>query len=181
MKKVLLASVLGGLTLFIWGAISWMALPFHNSNLHGLSNEDAVIAALKAGNATTGTYRIPAMTADAMEKMKVGPNAMIQYTAEGVEPGAMYYLRGLLVEIVAMWIAVMMLSKISWSLASYGNRVKFMMMIGLILVVAGRFSDWAFIGNSFEFTALFAADDLIGWTLAGFVVAKLTTPQLAKA
>lgn len=180
MKKILLASVLGGLTLFVWGAISWMALPFHSQNMHGLSNEDAVVSVLKSGGATTGTYRIPAITPDAMQKMKAGPNAMIQYTAEGVEPSALYYLKGLLIEIIAMWIAVLMLSKISWSLASYGNRVKFMMMIGLLLVVAGRFSDWAFMGNSLGFTLVFAADDLIGWTLAGLVVAKFTTPKLAK-
>jgi hypothetical protein len=181
MKKLIIASLLGGLTLFVWGGISWMALPFHNENLRELPNEAAVVAALQSSNATTGTYRIPGTGPGSMDKMKVGPIAMIQYHAEGVEPGPMYFLKGLLVEILAMCIAVMMLSKISWSLASYANRVKFMMMIGLLLAVAGRLSDWAYMGNSAEFTILFALDDIIGWTLAGLVVAKFTKPNLAKA
>lgn len=186
MKKVLLASVLGGLTLFIWGAISWMAFPFHGDDLRPLTNEDAVVAAFKAGNATTGTYRLPSMARDAnrdavMAKTKAGPVAIIQYTAEGYDPmNPMYYVKGLLIYIIAMWIAVMMLSKISYSLATYGNRVRFMMMIGVILAVACRLNDWAFIGYPTKFTLLFAADDIIGWTLAGLVVARFTKPELAK-
>ncbi len=183
--KSLIASLLGALVLFIWGFISWAALPFHTSTMRGLSNEDTVIAALRSGNASTGVYQMPSMNGPNKEaaeaKWKAGPMAMVFYSAEGMNNMAMYFIKGFIVYVIAVWIAVMMLSKISWSLASYGNRVRFMAMIGLILAVGGRLNDWAFMHFPTDFSLLLAADDVIGWTLAGLVVARIIKPAIMKA
>ena len=183
--KAILASVLGALVLFIWGFISWAALPFHTSTMHALSNEDSVAAVIKAGNASSGVYQFPSMNGPNKEgaeaKWHAGPMAMIFYSTEGMNNMSMYFIKGFIVYIIAVWIAVMMLSKISWSLASYGNRVRFMSMIGLILAVGGRLNDWAFMHFPTDFSLLLAADDVIGWTLAGLVVARIIKPAIMKA
>jgi hypothetical protein len=164
MKNVIIASILGALTMFMWGAISWTILPWHMMTMHSFSNEDAVVAALKAGNAATGTYNIPGMSDNheaQMAKAKAGPVAMIHNTAEGSEMTPMFFIKGILLDVLIMFIAVSMLSKISWSLATYGNRVRFMMMIGLIIGLAARVGDIIYMHVSTDFSLIFAIDEVV--------------------
>ncbi|HYM19929.1 MAG TPA: hypothetical protein VEW28_02880 [Candidatus Kapabacteria bacterium] len=185
MKRILLASVLGAITMFIWGFISWAVLPWHTSSIHTFSNEDAIVAAIKAGNNPSGAYMIPgfAMGHDAMvAKTEAGPVAHIFYKAEGMKAmDPMFFVKALILDILAMLVAVSLLSKISWSLASYGNRVRFMMMIGLIIAIATRLGDIVYFSYPMEFSLPMAVDEVIAWTLAGLVVAKFTKPAMAKA
>lgn len=64
MKKILLAGLLGGVVLFIWGAISWMALPWHNTTMHELPNGATVAKALGGESMTSGIYMYPGHEAD---------------------------------------------------------------------------------------------------------------------
>ena len=54
-------------------------------------------------------------------------------------------------------------------------------MIGLFLAIAGHINDWAWLGYSTSFSVNLAADDIIGWTLAGLVIAWRIKPLMAKA
>ncbi|MFI5264631.1 MAG: hypothetical protein ACHQM6_08960 [Candidatus Kapaibacterium sp.] len=188
MGRIILAGFLGALVLFIWGFLSWAVLPFHSQTTHALPNEDAVAAVLKSGNAESGTYRIPgignteATKKAEMEKMKVGPIAWIHYRQEGYgDMDPMYLIKGFLILFFGATIAASLLGKLSWSLASkYGARVRFIMMIGIFLAIAGRLGDWAFLGYSTSFSLNLAADDIIGWTLAGLVIGWRIKPLMAK-
>ena len=188
MNRTIIAGFLGALVLFIWGFISWAVLPWHNMTTHSLTNEDAVISVLKSANTESGTYMIPGMgTTEVgkktqMEKMKVGPNAWLHYSSVGMdEMDPMYFIRGFLICFISATLAASLLGKLSWSLASkYGARVRFVMMLGIFLAIAGRLSDWSFLGYSTSFSLNLAADDIIGWTLAGLVIAWRIKPLMAK-
>ncbi|HET9136049.1 MAG TPA: hypothetical protein VFO76_05375 [Candidatus Kapabacteria bacterium] len=184
MKKIILASALGALTMFMWGAISWVALPWHKATLHSFSNEDAIIAVLKASNAESGNYMVPGY-ANSQEAMKAkaasGPVAHITYSPVGYDMGPMFYIKGIVLDFIILLIAVSMLSKISWSLASYSNRVKFMMMIGLVIGLSARLGDSIYMGSGIDFALVFAIDEVITWTLVGLVVAKFMKPALKAA
>ena len=190
MKRTLIAGFLGALVLMIWGFIAWEVLPFHKMTMHTLSNEEAVVTAIKSGNAESGTYMIPGMggkTDEAskkavMEKMKTGPAAWIHYMNEPAgEMNPMYFVKGFLVYLLSSILAASLLGKLSWSLASrYGARVRFVMMIGVFLAIAGRLGDWAWLGYSTNFSLNLAADDVIGWTLAGLLIAWRIKPHMAK-
>ena len=188
MSRTILAGFLGAIVLMIWGFLSWDVLPFHRSTMHALGNEDAVVAALKAGNAANGTYMIPAMGTDeaskkaAMEKMKAGPTAWVHYHSDGYDQmDVMYLVKGFFICMVSSMLAASLLSKLSWSLASkFGARVGFVMVLGVFLAVAGRISDWNFMGYPADFTLALVADDIIGWTLAGLVIAWRIKPMMTK-
>ena len=49
MKKILLAGLLGGIILYIWGAAAWVVIPLHKGSLHRMANEESVVAAMKTG------------------------------------------------------------------------------------------------------------------------------------
>ena len=189
MGRIILAGFLGALVLFFWGFLSWEVLPFHKMTTHSLSNEDAVVSALKSGNAETGTYMIPAMPEANeaakkahLEKMKSGPVAWLHYSTTGYEEvDMMYFIKGFIMLFFSAMIAASLLGKLSWALASrYGARVRFVMMIGIFLAITARLGDWAFMGYSTSFSLNLAADDIIGWTLAGFVIAWRMKPMMTK-
>ncbi|MEP7234079.1 MAG: hypothetical protein ABI778_02170 [Ignavibacteriota bacterium] len=189
MLRTLLAGFLGAIVLMIWGFLSWAVLPFHGSTTQTLPNEDAVTATLKSGNVESGTYRIPGMGKDAaskkveMEKMTAGPIAWIHYQREGYgEMDVMYMIKGFLVCLFSCILAASLLGKLSWSLASkYGARVGFVILLGLFLAVAGHLNDWAWLGYSTSFSLNMIADDIIGWSLAGCVIAWRIKPLMVKA
>jgi hypothetical protein len=58
-KKILLASVLGGIAMFIWGAVSHMVLGLGESSMKAMQNEDAVIAVMKENMKESGLYLFP--------------------------------------------------------------------------------------------------------------------------
>ena len=188
MIRIIVAGFLGALALFVWGFISWEVLPWNAQAMHKLSNEDAVMSALKAGNPESGTYSIPGMpdTKDEaaksahMEKMKAGPVAMIQYSTTGMDMGS-YMIRGFLVYFLSAMLAASLLAKLSWSLASkFGARVWYVTMLGIFLAVAARIGDWAWMGASTSMSITLAVNDIIGWMLAGLLIAWRMKPVMAK-
>jgi hypothetical protein len=188
MSRTILAGFLGALVLFIWGFISWDILPWHSLTTHTLSNEEAVVAALKSGNAESGSYMVPGMVNGEaskkaqMEKMKAGPIAWIHYSNIGMgEMDPMYFIKGFLICFFAACVAASLLGKLSWSLASkFWARVRFVMTLGIFLAIAGRLVDWSFLGYSASFSLNLAGDDIIGWTLAGMVIAWRMKPLMTK-
>ena len=55
-KFLITAALLGGLTMFFWGFVSHMLIPWWNVTMSEFSNDQAVIDAIKAGHADNGIY-----------------------------------------------------------------------------------------------------------------------------
>jgi hypothetical protein len=41
-RSIVLGAVLGGVTVFVWSAVSWMLLPWHESSMKSFADEAAV-------------------------------------------------------------------------------------------------------------------------------------------
>ena len=105
---------------------------------------------------------------------------MIQYSTTGMDMST-YMLWGFVAYFLAAIVAASLLGKLSWSLASkYGARVRYVMTLGIFLALAARVTDWGFFGYSASFTLVLAINDVIGWTLAGLVIAWRMKPLMAK-
>jgi len=63
MKKAILGGLLGGLTLFVWGSISHMALPLGEAGVRAIppAAEGAVLAALKGALSERALYVFPGL------------------------------------------------------------------------------------------------------------------------
>ena len=58
-KQLLLGSVLGSIVLFIWSFIAWTFIPWPGEPLRAFTNDDAVVAAVKANAPRSGNYLLP--------------------------------------------------------------------------------------------------------------------------
>jgi len=108
MKKLAIASIVGGIILFVWQTLSWAILNLHGASQRYTPKQDTVMAFLNTQFTEDGAYLMPnyppGMSHDEMEKSMSAndgkPWAQIQYhKALNVNMGS-NMLRGLLTDII---------------------------------------------------------------------------------
>src|SRR5437870_2364404 len=99
-KRIILAAVVGGVVMFIWGALAWMVLPLHTPSIKEVPNEDAMRAVIRENVKEPGFYALPGhghhegMTkeqqAAAMkvqeQKYMEGPRGVMVLRPDGADP-----------------------------------------------------------------------------------------------
>jgi hypothetical protein len=180
-KKLVLGAVLGGLTLFVWGAVSHMALPTSEWVLHRFSNEDAVKESIVANTPRSGVYFLPYVDTEgmneeqqqaAMDRATQGP---VIFAAVRLGPTSSFpalLLNQLLIEILGALVATWLL--LQTKPLSYLERVGFVVGIAAAVAIAGNLPEWNWYNFSTPYTAVECFDTIVGWTLAGLVIAKIT-------
>lgn len=180
MKKIVFAALAGGLVVFVWGAISHMALPIGEMGLKNLPDEPAVLSALGASIPEPGLYFYPGLDmktateeeqAAWAEKVKNGPSGLLLYRPNGGEAMSPRLLGGeLFSNILAAWIAAIVVAMIS---APFGRRVLVVGLLGLFAWLSLSASHWIWYGFPTAFVGAELIDQVIGWLLAGLVIAKI--------
>ncbi len=181
-KKLVLATILGGLVAFLWGAISWMVLPWHHKILQTFTNEDAVVAAIRSNAPQPGVYLLPnaphgqgdqpGSEKAAMDRMRHGPVIFAAIQLGGRDPSSpTLYLGGLLIDLLGAFFASWLVLSLPGS--NYGARVKTVMLAALFAGVLGYLPNWHWWGFSTGYTLLTIVDLFIAWLLAGFVIARI--------
>jgi hypothetical protein len=184
MKKVLLAGLLGGVIAFVWSSIIHM-LPTGHMGLSTLNDkEDVVVPVLKSNIQQSGAYFFPgadmskSLTKEQqdawMAKMKAGPTGLLIYNAgasEAISP------KSLLIEFLSTAVCGLIAAFILAStVGSVGGRAILVAMMGLFAWLAISISQWNWYKFPFSFIALDALDQVIGWLLAGVLMAKMIRP-----
>jgi hypothetical protein len=186
MKRILLGGLLGGIVLFVWGFVSWAVLPWHEATLNVVSNEDAVLGAIAANATKRGIYLIPGAPdttglsdeeaerreQEAMKKMGEGPFVFAAVTP-GRSPGMGAALAGsFVIQFVSAALATFLLMRAS--AMPYLARTAFVMLLGLFAGIVVHLPHWNWWGFAMDYTLVGIADLVIGWFLAGLVVARAT-------
>ncbi|MBS1789130.1 MAG: hypothetical protein JST85_15485 [Acidobacteria bacterium] len=184
MKNVLLAGILGGIVAFICSAAIHMS-PLGMMGLSVLNGkEEAVLTALKSNIQNDGLYFFPGVDMSksltkeeeaAWEaKYKAGPIGLLLYHPTGSDTMSPKQLgTELLSTIICALIAAFILASTVGSLTS---RAILVGLIGLFVWFAISISYWNWYGFPFKFILLDLVDQVIGWTVAGFVMAKMVKP-----
>ena len=177
LKRLLLGTVLGGVVVYAWGSISWMALPWHQATFQAFTNEEVVSTVLQLAAPASGVYLLPKMGASASEqqlaheRMKQGPVMLAAIRAHGADPNdPMFYVKGLGLELVGACLMTWLL--LSLPGLSYGARVRTVTVVAFIAGVLIRLQDWHWWGFSARYTLVAILDLVIGWFLAGLIIAK---------
>src|ERR1039458_5191852 len=109
MPKIVKSAVLGGIIVYLWGMLSWMALPWHRQAMHSLEHDVDVIRMLDFGTPRSGLYLYP--TGAAQETTQNTPTAFIAYSKEGRRPLGKAVALGLSLQILGAFLLAWLLSQ----------------------------------------------------------------------
>jgi hypothetical protein len=184
-KRISLAGVLGGIAMFIWTSIAHMVLPLGEAGISEIPNEAAVLDAMKANiGENRGLYIFPGLG--------IGPNPTRQQKKEAMKGLADKYANnpsGLLMyhpagrafmlgkglgiefatELLESILVVFLLALTR--LVSFGARVGFVMVAGILAAIATNVSYWNWYGFPCVYTASYMFIQVVGFVCVGVVAA----------
>lgn len=181
MKRILIAAVLGGVIIFVWGALSHMVLQVGSMGMSQLPDEGPVIEALRTHVPEAGMYMYPgwddavaksaAEEASWMKQYATGPAGLLIHRPKGGEfmPPSV-----LLSEVISNVFAALIAALIASSLAGgFGKRVLMLTLLGVFAWVTVNVSYWAWYHFPMVFVLGEALDIVVSTFLAALVIAKL--------
>jgi hypothetical protein len=190
-KQLVLGTVLGAIVLFIWSALAWMIIPWPGEPFRTFTNEQAVLDAIKANAPQSGNYllpnepkRTPGMTGaqyKAAEKAAMDQGARGPMVFAVVRLGPMDMAKPLVVQLLTDIVLALLgcILLLQTDRLSYFARVAFVGALGVLIFIGGHVEEW----NWFSFSTVYLMMELgaivIGWILAGLVMAKFARGKTA--
>ncbi|MFZ0565304.1 MAG: hypothetical protein WAM28_03880 [Chlamydiales bacterium] len=177
-------ALLGGIILFIWMMISWMVLPWHCTVMRTFKNEEIVAQTILDNTESDGVYILPNLyekkitDEERTALMKKGPVMFASVQRYGFDVDSIApYVSALIIQIIGAFLVTFLLLQTSG--LGYLRKVLFITVIGLTLGVLGELPKWNWWGFSIGYVGVEMLDFLIGWFLAGLVIALFVrTPPL---
>jgi hypothetical protein len=183
-KRTLLAGVLGGIAMFIWTSIAHMALPLGEAGIREIPNEQAVLAVMQANIGESGLYLFPGFGLgpnptrqqrnEAMqhmgEKIASNPSGILMYHPPGRALALGKFLGiEFATELLESILAVFLLAQTR--LVSFGARVGFVMVAGILAAIATNVSYWNWYSFPAVYTAAYMFIQVVGFICVGIVAA----------
>lgn len=160
-------AVAGGLIVFLWSAVSWMALPFHNKFIREIPDAAAVIRGL--GEAPASSVYILANDPKG-QKGPTDPFLFVSYSAAGWGPMGLAMFLALVLDGVAAFFWTWILGKIPGltmrDSALYGA------FFGIGLGAAGALPNSVWWKFPLGFSLGYVVDALIAWSAASVVIGR---------
>ncbi len=193
--RIVLGGVLGAVVLFVWSFLYWVVLSERLLPYNHMTDEGAVMDVLWENLPETGVYWFPMpqhdpdATADekqaAMEAFEAshreGPLGTVIYHKDGREAMAPSTLvKGFVIEFVSALLASILLC-CACGRKGYAARAAFVFGLGLFAAVSVHLIAWNFMLNPMGFTLLKIGDTIIGWFLAGLVIAAVVKSRTETA
>ena len=191
MGRMIFGGILGAVIAFVWSFVSWMVLPWHEWTLQSFRNEEFVSWVIKENVRKDGVYVIPHMgdnksaltpseLKDKLEQdksaVKSGPFVYAQIKRKGIDyTSPKQYIVSFLTLFVGASLISFLLLKVTES--SYGGRLLFVTVSGLIVGVLGLIPNWNWFGGGNLATLIGIADLVITWFLAGLLMAAIVKPR----
>jgi drug/metabolite transporter superfamily protein YnfA len=191
-KRVVIAGILGGLTMFVWLFVAHEFLPLGEMGVGEIPNEGPVLSAMQSSIPQAGVYLYPGMglgpkpTAAQrnaampgwMKKYEQSPHGMLIYHPPSgsfsfgtllAREGALNLLEGLL----AAWL-------LSWAAAgrAYSARAGFVVIVGALVSVTTNVEYWNWYDFPGNYVAGYMVTQIIGFTLVGLVVAAFVKSEV---
>ncbi len=176
--RVILAGIVGGVVMFVWGAVAHMVLPIGEMGVRSLPTDPALTTAMTTNIKERGFYFFPPYDpkdkSDAAmkafeEKVKQGPNGVLIINpgpGEGMSPKKLGVEFGS--NLAAAMLAACVLSRYC------GGRVCRTVaatMFGGIVWLSVNVSYWNWYEFPWDFTLGQALDSVLGWAVSGFAIA----------
>jgi hypothetical protein len=189
MNRLIFASALAGIAVFIWGFISHALSPLGEAGLSSLPNEAPILEAMRANIPAKGLYFFPGvgthtdLTEDErralIDRMKAGPNGLLLYDPEGHElitPGQ------LVIELINDFLAALLLGiLLGYTSLGLVGRVAFGATVGLMAWLAISVSYWNWYGFPTTYILAEGFGQVSAWALAALVLSLVMRRASASA
>ena len=192
-KRVVIAGILGGLTMFVWLFVAHEFLPLGELGVQEIANEGLVLSAIQSSIPQAGLYLFPgfglgpnptsaqrnaAMPAY-MKKYEQSPHGILVYhPASGAfNFGAALAKEGA-INLLEAFLAAWLLSLAAAGKA-YSARAGFVVILGVLAAVTTNLEYWNWYNFPGTYVAGYMVTQIIGFTLVGLVVAAFVKNELA--
>lgn len=173
--KLLKGAFAGGLVLFLWSFASWVILPWHDEGFKSFSNEPDVLAAVAAGSTESGVYLLP--RPDHQKGHPGNPSDPFLHVVlqrNGYRPMGEAMFLGFLGNLLCAFLATLLLLQLGPR--ALVEKVLILLTAAVFAWACRAFGDVAYWGLPWRNALVDLADLLVGWTLAGSLLAWLTSP-----
>ena len=181
MKKILLAGIVGGLVVFVWGFVAHMLLPVGTMGISQMPVNSPLLEAMKQNLAVEGLYAFPgeevgrkqteAEDAVWIGRYKMGPRGLLLYHPTGTDPVSP---QRLVLELATDVSAALVLAWLLTALGgSIGAQVRFAVIAGVFGWISINVAYWNWYGFPCAFILGELIDQVVGWGLAGLAMALL--------
>lgn len=179
--RILIAALIGGIVMFIWGALAHMALGLGNPGIRSPVHEDVVLSSLHEGlGDEPGVYILPWLGPEAMRdaaavkaygaKASTSPYAWIVYLPQGEDLTRMG--RPLAVQWASDTLAALVLAILmSVPGLGLGRRLGLAGAVAVFAWLSTMIPYWNWYRFPASFTVAALAEQVIGWLLAGAAMA----------
>jgi hypothetical protein len=189
MGRVLLGGILAGIIVFFWGFASHELLPVGAMGIRQIPDEDAVLDKLRGQIREAGLYAFPGhdmskSLSDAeyralSQKTEIGPTGMLIIYPGGRDSALPPRLvKEVATNILCALIAAIVLSQIK---SGYIVRVLCVTLMGLFGFLIVSLPYWNWYGFPLDFTEGQGVVHVVGWFLAGLVMAAIVRPAKEKS
>jgi hypothetical protein len=187
MSRLLFASVLAGIAVFLWGFISHAVSPLGEAGLRSLPDEAHLLDTMRATIPERGLYFFPGvedlgkMTEDQqrawVDKMKAGPNGLLLFDPSGHEPLSM---RQLVIELINdILVALVLAILLGFTSLNLWGRVGFGAAAGLMGWLAISVPYWNWYQFPWAFIVAEGFSQVVAWALAALVLSIVVRRRLA--
>lgn len=188
--KLILTALLAALSIFLWEFVAHMFTPLGEAGLSYLPSPDAVSSSLQSAiGGKAGMYIFPTggLTSQSSreeqrkamermnEEMKTKPSGLLVYKPAGTE---FNFAKNLAVQFItdvakaALLVALLAHTR----LASFGRRVGFVVLAGVLAAIVTNIPYWNWYGFNETFTISQILTEIIGFFCAGLVIAWFSRP-----
>jgi len=191
-KRVLLAGIIGGIILFLWGGLWHDALPTAFLGLRSVPNAAAVVNTLKVNISERGMYLIPgfgvpddasfAQKKAAMQKLAQnpsGPEGVLIYDPVGAGLSAKMLVTEASTNIIQALLVAFLLAQTG--LRRFASRLGFAFVFGVLAAITTNISLWNFYGFPTSWIVGQISYVVLGYFLVGIVVAAIVKASVPKA
>lgn len=187
MKRTVLTIIFGTLILFVWNAVSWMALPFHAQSMKSIPEAAISTDNLKANMTEDGVYHYPGLPENESEaayneieeKLAAGPRITMMVYKSGSTSffDPMNFVWNLLFNLVT----VILLLGIVKRLGNHSTRniLWTTIAIGLVISFMSDLPTMNWFMFPLDYTLANILDYMVMMTLLGLLFAKYTYKPVA--
>lgn len=171
--RVVVAGVLAGLVVFVWGAISHMALPIGEIGVAPLPGQEKLLPVLTQDLTQRKIHVFPWYEDEArhLEAYRTQAHGILAVSPPGApfSMGRALAFEGLSNAVCGV-LAAFLFAAMAPALATLGTRLAFGAVLGAFASMGIDFSYWNWYGFPTEYLAAQLADQIVAWSLASLVL-----------